>query len=115
MAWPKGRRRTKPPQPVRDIGPEPVSILRHPAQPEATSSAPPPPVEGMKAARRKIMLHRLRGNQSTLDWSEWRQIRHLEDMRDQKLVWHIQAAMTKAGASMDEAEAYLDAELAARD
>lgn len=68
----------------------------------------------MKSIRRKIMLHRLMGPNSTLAWSEWRQIRHFEDMRDQKLVWHIQADMIKAGASIDEAEAYLDAELARR-
>lgn len=68
----------------------------------------------LKAIRRTIMLHRLRGPKSTLDWAEWRRIRHYEDMRDQKLVWHIQAAMTKARAHPDEAEAYLDAELARR-
>ena len=68
----------------------------------------------MKTIRRTIMLHRLRGPNSTLPWDEWRRIRHYEDMRDQKLVWQIQSDMIKAGASFDEAEAYLDAAIAAR-
>lgn len=114
MAWPKGRRRTKSEVPAQDIGPKSASILGHPAQPESIFSAGPSMADELKAIRRTIMLHRLRGPKSTLDWSEWRRIRHYEDMRDQKLVWHIQAAMTKDGASMDEAEAYLDAELARR-
>ena len=76
--------------------------------------APPSMADELKAIRRTIMLHRMRGPKSTLDWSEWRRIRHYEDMRDQKLVWQIQSDMTNAGASFDEAEAYMDAALAAR-
>lgn len=125
MAWPKGRRRTKSESPAQDIGFVDAPVLGHPAQPEATSSAghsvedaagieQKSMAEALKAIRRTIMLHRLMGPKSTLDWAEWRRIRHYEDMRDQKLVWHIQAAMAKDGASIDEAEAYLDAELARR-
>lgn len=114
MAWPKGRRRTKSDKPSPDTGSGAASILGHPAQPEAISSARPSMADEMKAVRRTIMLHRLRGPASTLDWAEWRRIRHYEDMRDQKLVWHIQAQMTKDGASIDQAEAYLDEAIAAR-
>ena len=124
MAWPKGRRRAKDGKPAQETAAEAAPVLGHPAAPESAPAEPPEvpaPVDpkvnaaaALKAVRRTIMLHRLMGPASTLPWDEWRRIRHYEDMRDQKLVWHIQAQMTKDGASIDQAEAYLDEAIAAR-
>lgn len=130
MAWPKGRRRAKDGKPAQETAAEAAPALGHPAAPESAPPMPDPHAmtgreaeleeenrtafAALKAVRRTIMLHRLKGPASTLPWDEWRRIRHYEDMRDQKLVWHIQAQMTKDGASIDQAEAYLDEAIAAR-
>lgn len=114
MAWPKGRRKGKDGLPSPDIGSETEQILGHPIASEATLAAPPtePEVSEADAIRRKIMLHRLQGPASKLPWKEWREIRFREDMRDAKLVEIIKVAMFKA--TPDQAEAYLDVELARR-
>lgn len=112
MAWPKGRKRAIAPKPSPDIAPETAQILGHPVQSEATSAATPvepkPALTERQAANYAQMLCYIRGEFVP------RHLRIHWDQRNVPIVDRVRAAMLRDRAKPDQAEAYLDAELARR-